>query len=86
MEYEIVTKESFSIIGIELKTTANEGRNFIEIPRFWDKVLSQGQVDDIPAKKYPGTHLGICMDLQTDGTFSYIIGAEADIYIPIVPA
>ncbi len=85
MEYEIVTKESFSIIGIELKTTANEGRNFIEISRFWDKVLSQGQVDDIPDKKYPGTLLGICMDLQTDGIFSYIIGAEADIYIPIVP-
>ncbi len=76
MEYKIITKESFPIIGIKLKTTTHDGKNFVEIPRFWDKVLQQGLIDNIPNKKYPATVLGVCMDFKTDGGFTYIIGTE----------
>ena len=76
MEYAIVSKESFPIIGIELKTTLHEGQNFIEIPRFWEKVLAEGQIDKIPDRKSQQTLLGICMDYETGGRFSYIIGSE----------
>jgi len=76
MKQKVITKESFPIIGIELKTTTHDGKNFVEIPQFWEKVMQQGQIDNIPNKKYPGTVLGICMDFQTDGSFSYIIGTE----------
>lgn len=76
MEHKIITKESFPIIGIELKTTSRDGKNFVEIPQFWEKVLQRGQIDNIPNKKHPGTVLGICMDFETDGIFSYIIGTE----------
>jgi len=35
MEPKIISKKAFPIIGIELKTTSREGKNFIEIPQFW---------------------------------------------------
>lgn len=72
----IVTKASFSVIGVELKTTSCDGKNFIEIPRFWEKVMAQGTILAIPGKTYPDTMLGMCMDFEADGGFSYVIGAE----------
>ena len=76
MEHAIISKESFPIIGVELKTTTHDGRNLVEIPRFWEKVIKEGQIDKIPDKKFKGTVLGICMDFKPEGRFSYIIGSE----------
>jgi AraC family transcriptional regulator len=76
MAHRIIKKESFSIIGIELKTTTRDGKNYFEIPQFWQKVLQQRQIDNIPNKKHPSTVLGICMDFESDGRFSYIAGTE----------
>jgi len=76
MEPAIVSKESFIIIGIELRTTTRDGMNFTEIPQFWEKVLEKKQIVEIPDRKSPDTILGICMDFESNGSFSYIIGAE----------
>ena len=73
---KIISKKAFPVIGIELKTTTREGKNFIEIPQFWQQVLRERQIENIPNKKQPDTVLGICMDFRGDGTFSYIIGSE----------
>ena len=56
---KVITKESFSVIGIELKTTTRDGKNLVEIPRFWDQALQQWQIDNIPNRKFPGTVLGV---------------------------
>ena len=76
MEHAITSKESFHIIGVELKTTSHDGKNLAEIPQFWKKVIEEGQLERIPDKKYKDTVLGICMDFEHGGRFSYIIGAE----------
>ena len=76
MEPKIISKKAFYIIGIELKTTTREGKNFVEIPQFWRHVIQKKQIENIPNKKQPGTVLGICMDFSADGDFSYIIGSE----------
>jgi AraC family transcriptional regulator len=76
MESKIISKKTFSIIGIELKTTNREGKNFVEIPQFWKQVIQKKKIGKIPNKKQPGTVLGICMDFRADGDFSYIIGSE----------
>ena len=76
MEPKIISKKAFPVIGIELKTTTREGKNFIEIPQFWQQVIQKEQIKNIPNKKQPETVLGICMDFEADGTFSYIIGSE----------
>ncbi len=76
MEPVIVSRDSFSIIGIELRTTSRDGTNFLEIPQFWEKVIEKGQIVKIPDRKSAETLLGICMDFKSDGSFSYIIGSE----------
>ena len=76
MEHTIISKESFRIIGVELKTTTHDGKNFVEIPQFWEKVLEEGQIEKIPDKKFQDTVLGICMDFEHSSRFSYIIGSE----------
>ena len=76
MEHAIISKESFHIIGVELKTTTQDGKNFVEIPQFWEKVLEEGQIEKIPDKKFQDTVLGICMDFEPGGRFLYIIGSE----------
>ena len=76
MEHTIISKESFHIIGVELKTTTHDGKNLVEIPQFWEKVLEEGQIEKIPDKKFHDTVLGICMDFEPSSRFSYIIGSE----------
>ena len=76
MEPEIIAKDSFPVIGIELKTTTQDGRNFAEIPQFWQQVMKKGQIARIPDRKDPQSLLGICTDFESGGGFSYIIGAE----------
>ncbi|MGD9310629.1 MAG: GyrI-like domain-containing protein [Desulfosarcina sp.] len=76
MEPKIIYKEAFTIIGIELKTTTSDGRNFLEIPQFWEKVIREGLIDKIPDRKFEQTLLGICMDFEPNGEFSYLIAAE----------
>lgn len=76
MEYKIVSKDSFSIIGVELITTLSDEKDFGEIPKFWEKVMSDGLIDTIPNKKFPDTILGVSMNFKADGAFSYVIGVE----------
>lgn len=76
MEPKFIEKDSFPIIGIELKTTTHKGKNFKAIPEFWNKILKQGLIHHIPNREDPDTVLGICMDFHQDENFSYIIGAE----------
>ena len=76
MEPKIISKKAFPVIAIELKTTTREGKNFVEIPQFWQQVIQKKQINNIPNKKQPDIVLGICMDFRADGDFSYIIGSE----------
>jgi AraC family transcriptional regulator len=76
MEPTITSKEAFPVIGVELKTTTKDGRNFVEIPQFWGRVIQKGLIDKIPDRKSERTLLGICMDFEPDGGFAYLIAAE----------
>ncbi len=64
MEYEIVSKESFSVIGAELKTTLSDEKDFGEIPAFWEKVMSEGLIAIIPNKKNSEVILGLSMNFR----------------------
>ncbi|MDJ0782236.1 MAG: GyrI-like domain-containing protein [Desulfosarcinaceae bacterium] len=76
MQPKLVSKAAFTIIGIALETTTEGGKNYVEIPQFWQTVMAEGGIDRIPDRVHPDTVLGVCTDFQTDGRFSYIIGAE----------
>ncbi|WP_127531347.1 AraC family transcriptional regulator [Paenibacillus kobensis] len=81
MEYQIITKPAFKVIGFDLRTTAQEGKNHQEIPAFWQEYIRNEWSSQIQNRlhKEGNVELGIChgFDMAT-GTFIYTIGAEAE--------
>lgn len=75
MEPRIVTKPAFKVIGYELRTEVT-GENFVEIPKFWQKMMQTGKLTQLPQSVHPGVVLGLCTDFAPDGTFSYLICTE----------
>lgn len=71
MEYRIVEKPAFTVMGI--KRVFNDDTSYQEIPRFWQEVMRS------PNKPVCGMY-GVCMDLkENEGEFEYLI---ADNYVP----
>lgn len=71
LEYKIVEKPQFTLMGLERKF--NPETSYQEIPGFWEEVFSGGN------SPLMGIY-GVCLDEDTeDGTFTYLI---ADNYIP----
>lgn len=73
---EIITRPSFTIIGIELKTTRKDGTSFKEIPLFWEKANRDNIYSKVPNKENDNICYGLCTDCQDDESFRYIIGNE----------
>lgn len=81
MEHRIVTKPAFKLIGYELRTSSEEGRNQREIPAFWSRYMEQQGYRRIPNAIYKESpvELGICTDFDMEScSFSYIIGTEVE--------
>ncbi|WP_199614587.1 AraC family transcriptional regulator [Paenibacillus alkalitolerans] len=77
MEYRIVTKPAFKVIGYELQTTTSEEK----IPVFWQEYLQNGWSGRIPNRVHRDSpvELGICHSFDMDtGAFTYMIGMEAE--------
>ena len=76
MEPKIVKKQQFDVIGLEMRTTFKEDLNHPEIPAFWEKVMKEKMLEQIPNKKDENQY-GICADMnEDDKTFAYIIAHE----------
>lgn len=70
MDYRIVEKAPFTIVGV--KRPFNSDSSYQEIPKFWDEWLAQGEKRPIM-----GT-FGVCLDMKGKD-FDYWI---ADLYFP----
>lgn len=71
MEYKIVEKPSFTVIGCSKIIKNEEG--YAECPKFWNDHFSKGN------GKYISGMYGICIDGEAGGAFKYMI---ADDYVP----
>lgn len=81
MEYRIVTKPAFKVIGYELRTSTCNGENLQKIPAFWQEYLQNGWGHRIPNRVHRESpvELGICHSFDMEsGTFTYMIGMEAE--------
>ena len=70
MEYQIVKKAPFTIVGVKRRFHADT--SYQEIPKFWDEWMAQGEKRPIL-----GT-FGVCLDMEGKN-FDYWI---ADLYFP----
>jgi len=82
MDYQIVDKPSFTVVGKALRVGTKDGENFRRIPQFWQECLGDGSHDQLVALAAQGgslrdVTLGMCMDFAADmSEFTYMIAAE----------
>ena len=76
MEPKIIKKESFMVIGPRIRSTPENGQNFIQIPKFWEKCMTQKYWEKIPNRIDNEKCYGICTDMNPDGSFTYMIANE----------
>jgi AraC family transcriptional regulator len=78
MNYEIVTKPAFDLIGYSLRTRNKDGQNNRDIPAFWQRYMAEKKGETLYGLAVSTAELGVCdeFDIET-GEFSYVIGVEA---------
>lgn len=77
MNYKIIEKESFEVVGKQRKITTAGGENFKLVPEFWDDCMKDGSYQWISSRAGKLGVLGICKDLHNfNEGFNYMIGIE----------
>ncbi|REK75036.1 GyrI-like domain-containing protein [Paenibacillus paeoniae] len=78
MEFRIVTKPGFDVIGYAIRTRIADGQNHRDIPAFWQGYKKEKLDETLYEQAISTAEYGICdnFDMET-GEFSYIIGVEA---------
>ena len=78
MDYKIVDKPAFRVIGKSMEVTTRDGENFRRIPLFWNECNADGTSDELiglgPAEDWLG--ICMCMDMQKE-MLTYWIAVEA---------
>ena len=89
MNYRIVRKASFTVIGRTRQFTTKDGLNFKLIPLWWNEFFNSpdyGQLtalsNKLPGKVTGGVMLGIDFGSPNSAEFSYGIGVEVPENIP----
>ena len=83
MDYRIIEKPAFDVVGKARKFTTVNGENFIKIPQFWDEFIQAKHYDVLmkltQGKTGPVTgadSLGVCIGIGGMEEFTYGIGVE----------
>ena len=75
MNYRIVEKEAFRIVGVKEWTTLENGANFVNIPKMWENLPKEKfkQIGALANTEITGI-IGVCADMYNNG-FDYWIAA-----------
>lgn len=77
MDYKIVEKEAFQVIGKVLKVSTRDGENLKRIPAFWTECNREGVCERLCAVYKAQELLGICMDMEQEKEqFTYMIAVN----------
>ncbi|MBC1475911.1 AraC family transcriptional regulator [Listeria grandensis] len=62
MEYKMIGREKFQVVGVKKVISFREGQNLVEIPKFWEQVWADGTMDQLErlANKEVANYMGIC--------------------------
>lgn len=76
MDYKIIKKDAFKVVGKSIRVSTKDGDNFKKIPEFWNDNYQNGFTERM--SKFAGKMggLGICWNDYSDGSFTYVIGIE----------
>lgn len=77
MDYKIVEKDAFSVMGKSIKTSLVDGKNKLEVPAFWEESRNNGLDNELAVHAGEMGIMGICMDFDKEQEqVRYFIGAE----------
>ncbi|PRR79753.1 AraC family transcriptional regulator [Clostridium vincentii] len=76
MNYKIVDKGRFTVVGKQTRITMVDGENFKQVPEFWGDCMKDGSYQWISSKAGKLGVLGICKDFSQDDEFNYMLGVE----------
>lgn len=77
MDYQIIKKESFELVGLSRRFTTMNQENYKQIPMFWKELCDNG----ISAKMHNQADIvyGVCYDARMEESeFSYLIGIRGN--------
>ena len=86
MDYKIIEKKSFTVLEKVERFTVENGANYREIPKFWDRANEDGTVDTLLKYASDTTFVfGVCYGTTTkeDPTFEYSIAVQCEAYAPV---
>lgn len=79
MNYKLVKKESFKVVGISKRVTSKNGENFKVIPKFWQDIMEDGRFDELHKNKKEFGVMGLCLNFDREQEeFDYMIAVEGD--------
>lgn len=82
MEYRIENRPAFGITGLPLEVSVVDGRNYVEIPAFWKRLMEDGSYAALwkcALAKHGFGVMGVCagdMDEKRE-SFTYLVGIES---------
>ncbi|MBT3721632.1 AraC family transcriptional regulator [archaeon] len=78
MEYQIVKKPKFRVVGMEINTTMIDGKHAKDCPMVWEKFMPrEKEIKNLN----PGICYGLCI-MKNENEFRYIAAVESDGEIP----
>ncbi len=79
VDYKIVKKKSFKVVGVSTEVTTKDGENYKIIPKFWKDKNSDGTINEILPHVTELGLVGICYNFNMDTEkFRYMIAVEGD--------
>jgi AraC family transcriptional regulator len=83
MDYQIMDKPAFRVVGKATSITTADGENFRRIPRFWRECMDDGSWQRVVDLAQNGTTFGICADFSPElKEFTYLIAAATAAAVP----
>lgn len=79
MEYKIVEKTSFEVIGKQRKISMENDENFKQVPKFWNDSMADGSYEWLKSHAGKLGVMGVCKDFgehKDDNAFNYMIAIE----------
>lgn len=78
MDYQIIDKLGFKVVGKSIRVSTQDGENFRRIPKFWDECMEDGTYTQICRLAAEQSVLGICMDFSAEQQeLTYMIAVES---------
>jgi len=76
MDVKIIERDSFDVVGLEISTSLVDGQFMSDVNALIEEALTSLVLDQITNRKHAEVVLGISSDLQDDGSYTFVLGAE----------